>query len=421
MRRRAELVLLLVLGDRVLQTLLVGECHANLDAVGRRDPALRLDVLPRGVVALGSDEAEHVALTAVLTHEGRGQTESTPRLQVGGHAEHGRRQQVHLVVDDEAPVAGVEQIEILVLALRLSRHHLIGRDGDGTNLLALTRILADLLLGERRTRDELTLPLPSRNGIRHQDERRRLRFGHRRGTDHRLARATGEHDDARAARPERVGCHLLVVPQVPLLLLQLDRMCLAVDIAREILRGPAHLQQHLLEPTALRRMHHDGVVVDPRTEHGRDLLVAQDLLEHRAVEAHERQPVNRTLHQLQPPEPAHRVDDVHEQRLRDGIPRKRHEGVDNLLGVMPGRTRIPERQRRHPIGVDVLGSALEFGKGGDRTARCRGVGVIHLEEQRLVGLHDQGSISHPRHCIRLYLRGWWLRIHQPTLPAMSVK
>ncbi|SKZ63627.1 Uncharacterised protein [Mycobacteroides abscessus subsp. abscessus] len=75
-------------------------------------------------------------------------------------------------------------------------------------------------------------------------------------------------------------------------------MRLAVDIAREILCGPAHLQQHLLEPTTLRRMHHDGVVVDPRTEHGRDLLVAQDLLEDRTVEADERQTVNGTLHEL---------------------------------------------------------------------------------------------------------------------------
>lgn len=72
----AELVLGVVLGDRVLQAFLVGEGDAHLDAIGGRDPALGFDVLPRGVVALGADEAEHIALAAVLTHQGGGQSEA---------------------------------------------------------------------------------------------------------------------------------------------------------------------------------------------------------------------------------------------------------------------------------------------------------------------------------------------------------
>ena len=152
-RRGADAVALLRLGSGVGQPLGVGQRHPDLDAVGRRDPALRLDVLPRCVVALGADQGEHVALAAVLAHQRGGQPEPAARLQVGGHPEHRRRQQVHLVVDDEAPVARVEQLEVRVLALPLGRHHLVRGDGDRPDLLALAGVLADLLLGQRGPRD----------------------------------------------------------------------------------------------------------------------------------------------------------------------------------------------------------------------------------------------------------------------------
>ena len=70
-----QAVALLGLGGRVGQPLGLRQRHAHLDAVGRRDPALRLDVLPRRVVALRPDQREHVALAAVLAHQRRGEAE----------------------------------------------------------------------------------------------------------------------------------------------------------------------------------------------------------------------------------------------------------------------------------------------------------------------------------------------------------
>ena len=81
-------------------------------------------------------------------------------------------------------------------------------------------------------RDQLPLPLPARDGVGDQDERRGTGFGHRSGTDHRLTRAAERYDDTRAARPERLGCELLVVAQLPVGLVELDRVCLTVDVAR---------------------------------------------------------------------------------------------------------------------------------------------------------------------------------------------
>src|SRR5665811_1063368 len=69
---------------------------------------------------------------------------SASGLQVGGHPEHGRRQQVHLVVDHQAPVARVEQLQVGVDALPAGGEHLVGRDGDRPDLLAGAGVLPDL-------------------------------------------------------------------------------------------------------------------------------------------------------------------------------------------------------------------------------------------------------------------------------------
>src|SRR3712207_8548844 len=53
---------------------------ADLDAVRGRDVALRLDVLPRRVEALGSDEREDVSLAAVLAHERGGEAQPAAGL-----------------------------------------------------------------------------------------------------------------------------------------------------------------------------------------------------------------------------------------------------------------------------------------------------------------------------------------------------
>ena len=41
------------------------------------------------------------------------------------------------------------------------------------------------------------------------------------------------------------------------------------------------------------------------------------------------------------------------------------QGVDDLLGVVAGGARVPQAERREPVGVDVLGGALELGERRD--------------------------------------------------------
>jgi hypothetical protein len=86
-------------------------------------------------------------------------------------------------------------------------------------------------------------------------------------------------------------------------------------------------------------VHHDGVVVDARAQHRGDLLVPQDLLEHRPVQAHQREAVDRALDQLEAAVAGHGVDDVDQQRLRHGVAGEGDQRIDHLLGVMAGGAR----------------------------------------------------------------------------------
>ena len=392
----AQLVAFVGLGGRVEHPLVVGHRDPDLDALGRCDPALRLDVLPRRVIPLRADQREHITFAAVLADQRRGQAQAPAGLQIGGHPEHRRRQQMHLVVDDEAPVPAVEQLEVFVLTLGPPGDHLIGRDGHRPDLFALPGVLADLLFGQRRACDQLALPLPAGHGVGHQDQRRRAGFRHGCRADQGLAGAAGQHDDTGAAVPERVGCHLLVVAQRPAVLFEGDRVLFAIDITGQVLGRPPDLEQHLLDPAPLTVVHHDGVVVEARTQHRCDLLVAQHFLEYRAVEADQRQAVGRVLDELEAAVSRHRVDDVDEQRLRNRVSRVGHQGVDDLLGVVAGGAGVPQSQRCDAVGVDVFGSALQLGERCDRRAGGSGQLMIDLEQHRLVGLHDQRAVGHGR-------------------------
>ena len=232
----------------------------------------------------------------------------------------------------------------------------------------------------------------ARHGVGDQDQRGGLRVRHRGRADQRLAGAAGQHDDPGAAVPERLGGLALVVAQRPLREVERDRVRLAVDVAGEVLGRPAQLEQRLLEVAALGGVHDDGVVVDAGAEHPGDLLGAQHLLEHRPVGADQHQPVGRVLLQPQPAVARHRLGDVDQQRVRDGVAAVLQQRVDDLLGVVAGGARVPQAERREPVGVDVLGRALELGERRDRLAAVRRALVVDLEQQRLVGLDDEGSV-----------------------------
>ena len=223
--------------------------------------------------------------------------------------------------------------------------------------------------GQRRARDQLVLPLPRADGVGDEDQRGGLGVRHRGRADDGLAGAAGQHDDAGPAVPERLGGLALVGPQRPAVLGEVDRVRLAVDVAGEVLGRPAELEQRLLEVAALAGVHGDGVVVEPRADHPGDLLGAQHLLEHRAVGA-TRAPgrgpgASRGGAGRSGPSSRRR-----RRAARAGRRTRLHvsSASTTCSASWPGGARVPEAERGEPVGVDVLGRALELGEGRDRLA-----------------------------------------------------
>ena len=116
-------------------------------------------------------------------------------MQICGHPEDRRRQQVNLVVDDESPVTGIEQAEVGIDALAFGREHLVGRDSDRAYLLAGTGVLADLILGQASSLEQFVSPLTGRDGVGDQDQGCGACLGHCSDADQRLSSATGQDHD----------------------------------------------------------------------------------------------------------------------------------------------------------------------------------------------------------------------------------
>ena len=259
-----------------------------------------------------------------------------------------------LVIDDEAPVASVEEFQMREVAVPSRGHDLVRRDGDRADLLHGAGVLTDLILGEGRALEEFVLPLPRAHRVGHEDQRCRPSVGHGGSADDRLACAAGEYDHTGSAVPEGFGRLALVVAKGPTLFLQVDVVGFAVDVAGQILGRPPQLQQRLLEIAALAGVYDDSVIVDACPDHARDLLGAEYLFEHRTIGGHQDQSVDGVLLQPQAAEAGNRLGDVDEHGVGHGVARVLQQGVDDLLGVVPRSPSVPEPQRRQAVGMNVL-------------------------------------------------------------------
>ena len=183
-------------------------------------------------------------------------------------------------------------------------------------------------------------------------------------------------------------------PELPAGFVEHDGVRRAVDVAGQVLRRPADLEQQLLELAALGGMHHHGLGVDPRPEQRGDLLGAADFFEHRVVGRAHHQAVLRVLFQPQPAVPGHGLFDVDQQRMRHREPGVLQQRVQHLFGVEPGGPGVPQSQRRQPVAVDMLRRALQLGERRDGVAGLGGQLVVDFQQDGLVALDDQGPVIH---------------------------
>ena len=148
-------------------------------ALGCCDPALLLQLAPRHIVFLWTNEAKDIGLAPVFTDERCCQTKAPASLNFCCDAEDRGWQQVHFVVDNQTPIVAGEEREMWVRLLFCAvfvfnraaiGENLVGTHCDRADILAVSRIFADHLWRKVCLVENFANPLANRNGIWSQNE-----------------------------------------------------------------------------------------------------------------------------------------------------------------------------------------------------------------------------------------------------------
>jgi hypothetical protein len=371
---------------------------------------------------------------AVLAHEGRGEAEALHRLDLGDDAEDGRGEEVHLVVDDEAPFLAPEEAEVgeVRVLVRPPGEDLVGRDRDGLHRLLAARVLADVLGRDPGLVGELVHPLVDRRDISRNYECLAPDGGHRGHAHDGLARAAGEDDDAvarareTAAEEGREGI-LLVGPEregparAPFRK-EPDLEGIARHEGSLVADRPAEPEELALHRAALGEP--DAEAVGAGREPPLELLVGAELALDAGIGADEEEILDpgrgfRGTFVLNvvssfgltasSPLGLNIISSIGPYGAEDELAEARHgvahdegqvvghlvapvllEGLEDRVRAEARARRVPEGQGADSVGVEVLGALLERGESAYRGPRLFKSGIVHVEEEGEVALNDEG-------------------------------
>ena len=284
--------LLAPLGQGVFHPQRGGKPEPNFVALGFGDPSLGFEHSPGDVVFLGPDQAEDVFLAVVFANQGRGQAEAAAGLNVGRDAEDRGRQQVNLVVDDQAPVALVEEMKMGEIAVFLGPigDDLVGRQRDRRHRLRVAGVGADQRGVDVGLVEDLALPLLDGGRAGGEDQGLGLERRHRGQADDRLAGAAGQDDHSRAASCVAAGVKgvdgpFLVVANLETAGPIASRTCSAErqggagGVAGEVLGRVTGRDQGLLEDAAVGVVDGEAGLVDPGAQVIAHAALAGELFE----------------------------------------------------------------------------------------------------------------------------------------------
>ena len=407
-------------GGVVLPHPVVGHFNANLDAAGFGDPALTFEGFPRHVGFFGADEGEDVFFAAVFAHQGGGEAQPATGLDGGGGGEHGRGQQVDFVVDDQPPVFAIKQSEMFERGVFVfaAGQNLVGGDGDRGDVFGAAAVFGDLVGFEGGFVEQLGDPLAYGGGGGRQDERGGARGGHGGDADDGFAGAAGQHNDAAAAHAfvatssgKGIDRVLLVRTQGKGLVGALLRGVAQLQVQRSaagvpgvVLGGVAGFDERLLDHATARGVEHEhggvGVVTQVQVvgqAFGTSQLVGEFLRVHLQpqVFGHAGLAVGENL--LEQPQPAVALGLL--AQLADDVARWGEAGVplqggDHVVGAVARGPGVPHRERGDAVGVHVLGAFDQLGEAQQVVAGVGVAGVVHLQQEGVVALNDQGAVGH---------------------------
>ena len=278
--------------------------------------------------------------------------------------------------------------------------HLIGGDGDWTDLLGVARILADLIVGQVGLGQQLAAPLMCRADRGHDDQRVGAGGGNGCQSDDCLARTAGQRQHAVAALivalgpPGRQRIRLVRAKFGG----ELGPLQAGTPFVSGLIGGrPTKPDQRLLEHAAVACAHREPVAVQTVAQQLGHLLVAADLLEQCRFGRGEGKGGGVVVtHQPEPPVATHLIVHLGQHRRCHRILRQVGDRGGHIARTQPGHRGVPQRQRGDAVGVDVFGCLLQLGKPGQLGAGLLEARRGDLGEHGQVALHDQrvGRVGH---------------------------
>ena len=311
---------------------------------------------------------------------------------------------MHLVIDDQPPVAAVEQLQVLEFGVLVlpPRHDVVGSHGDRLHFFGQAVVFAHLVGRERGLVEDFRDPLPRGGDAGGEHQRRGPHLAHARQADDRLARPARQHDHAAAAADaaggvKHAGRRPLIVAERERLarggrLAERDIQPFALAVAGQVLGGKADLHQRLLDPPPARRIDHKRRGRPPLSQERADVLVAGDLFGQRLVGGLQQQAVV-APQQLQAAVAGGEVADLMLDVARHVVLGELAERRRHLLRGQPRRRRVPDGERRDAVGVNVLRRLDQLRKAGQRVAGRLVPRAVDLDEDRVIALNDERIVG----------------------------
>ncbi len=154
----------------------------------------------------------------------------------------------------------------------------------------------------------------------------------------------------------------------------------AVHVTGQVLCRVAHLQQRPLEVTALsggdKELCGRKLLQDKRSD---ELVPGQLRHQGQIVTGQHQGTALRMPHELDAPVARDRVGNVHAHVFRQRILAEAFEVGDDAVRGHTGGGGVPQRKRRDPVRVDVLGTFFQLGKAGQRITRGLVLIVVNFE------------------------------------------
>ena len=188
----------------------------------------------------------------------------------------------------------------------------------------------------------------------------------------------------------------------PLVVANQERLAVAAPLAQpqwqflplvvtgQIVGRIADGDQRLLEQAAHPQTDAEHPLRQPLAQQRRHLAVASQQFRQRRVGDLQHQSQSRLIafDHRQSVAPAQRLD-LLGHALGHRIFGVLAQGGDHRPGIQTRCPGVPDAQRGNAVGMDVLRTLDQFGKGRDGVASRLGAGRMHFQQHGLIALHDQ--------------------------------